>query len=125
MRLNKKLIIVSMASVVLAFGASPSFGEDEDNNWDVDFGNSGFAISTPGDELSLEFGGRIHLDAVSIDQGVTPFQDEADIRRLRFDVSGTVYRDWRLKVDADVGGGQHQAGSITVGIQRRAHHHTS
>lgn len=95
-----------MALFALAFGASPSFGEDEDNDndWDVDFGNSGFGISTPGDELSLELGGRIHLDAVSIDQGVTPFQDEADIRRLRFDASVTVYRDWRFKIDADVGG---------------------
>lgn len=106
MRLLRQFIVTSLMAMLFVFGGPPSHAEVKkgDGDWSADFGTSGLAIHTPGDHLSLEFGGRFHFDAVSIDDDVTTFRDDADIRRLRFDVTGEVLNDWRFKVDVDVGG---------------------
>ncbi len=86
-----------------AVAVAPALAGDED--WEVDFGEKGLNISTAGDELELEFGGRLHLDIVEFDDDITIFEDKSDIRRLRVDVSGRLFDgDWRFKVDRDIGG---------------------
>ena len=60
---------------------------------------------TIGDEdTNLNIGGRIHLDGVSVSEDVTPFTDDVDFRRIRVDATLTVAKDFRVKVDADIGG---------------------
>lgn len=105
MRPNKTCLVAGLSLLMTAVGANGAWAaDDDDGDWDVDFGNSGFEIASPDGDFRLQFGGRLHLDAMKVYEGVTPFQDEADIRRLRVDVSGRIFKDWRFKVDGDVGG---------------------
>jgi phosphate-selective porin OprO and OprP len=96
--------ITTGVSALLAFMLSAAPAIADDDEWEVGFGVKGLSIDTPNDVLQLEFGGRLHLDTVAYDNDITTFQDKSDIRRLRVDVSGRFYNDWRFKVDADVGG---------------------
>lgn len=60
---------------------------------------------TIGDEdTNLNIGGRIHLDGVSVSEDITPFADDVGFRRVRIDATLTVAEDFRVKVDADIGG---------------------
>lgn len=103
--MTKKITKICTSLCVAALVSANSPAQAQDDDWDVDFGSKGLTFSTAGDELELEFGGRLHLDTVAFDNDVTVFQDKSDIRRLRVDVSGRLFDgDWRFKVDGDVGG---------------------
>jgi phosphate-selective porin OprO and OprP len=55
------------------------------------------------DTSSVTIGGRIHADAVTIDDDITPFADESDIRRLRLDGDFRFGKKWRVLLDANIG----------------------
>ena len=86
-------------AVGLAIGAAnPAQAQETD----IDVDSDGFTIESGDVEFTL--GGRIHLDTVSIESDNITFTDETDIRRLRIDGTLDLGKDWRIKLDADVGG---------------------
>ncbi len=66
------------------------------------FDHRGFVVE--GDNYNFQVGGRLHLDGVTVDDDLTLFDDEVDIRRLRIDATLTLFDDFRVKVDGDVAG---------------------
>jgi phosphate-selective porin OprO/OprP len=90
-----------VASVGFAIGVSGA-AHAQDNEIDTDFDSDGFSIESGDTKLSI--GGRIHLDTVAIESDQIQFEDDTDIRRLRVDATLDLGKDWRVKVDGDVGG---------------------
>ena len=86
-------------AIGLAFGSANTAQAQET---DIDIDSDGFTIESGDVEFTL--GGRIHLDTVSIESDNITFTDETDIRRLRIDGTLDLGKDWRIKLDADVGG---------------------
>lgn len=86
-------------AIGLAFGAANTAQAQET---DIDIDSDGFTIESGDVEFTL--GGRIHLDTVAIESDNITFTDETDIRRLRIDGTLDLGKDWRIKLDADVGG---------------------
>lgn len=86
-----------LASAGLAVSVSGAARAQE-----AEFDKDGFTVSSG--DMKLTIGGRLHLDTVSIDSDVVQFEDDTDIRRLRVDATLDLGKDWRLKLDGDVGG---------------------
>ncbi len=63
----------------------------------------GAGIRLSNDTSSVTIGGRIHADAVFVDDDMTPFTDEGDIRRLRLDGDFRFGKTWRVLLDANIG----------------------
>lgn len=54
--------------------------------------------------VQLRLGGRLHYDVAWFDSDLTPFSDDGDIRRFRYDLGGRVGDDWSFKLERDDGG---------------------
>ncbi len=92
----KKALIASAGVAVGFCGAAAA------QDTDVDLGADGFTFESGA--MKLNVGGRIHVDTVSIESDGIAYSDETDIRRLRIDATLDVGKDWRFKIDGDVGG---------------------
>jgi len=90
-----KITSVLLATAALAAMTSPASAQ-------AVFDENGITLGD--DENNVNIGGRIHLDAVSVNEDVTPFRDRVDFRRVRVDATVTVAGDLKAKVDADIGG---------------------
>ena len=96
-----KWALVLAAGAGLAIAATGS-AHAQDNEIDTDLDSEGFSIESGDVELSV--GGRLHLDTVAIESDSIQFTDETDVRRLRIDATLDLGKDWRIKLDGDVGG---------------------
>ena len=96
-----KWALVLAAGAGLAIAATGS-AHAQDNEIDTDLDSEGFSIESGDVELSV--GGRLHLDTVAIESDSIQFTDETDVRRLRVDATLDLGKDWRIKLDGDVGG---------------------
>jgi len=67
-------------------------------------GAQGLRFRSDDGAVRLALGGRLHFDAAWYDDDLTPISDNADIRRLRVDLSGRLGEDFSFKFDRDVGG---------------------
>jgi len=93
----------TLAFTTLAIGLAIGAGNPaQAQETDIDIDSDGFTIESGDVEFTL--GGRIHLDTVAIESDNIIFADETDIRRLRIDGTLDLGKDWRIKLDADVGG---------------------
>jgi len=91
-----------MAGVGLALSMSGAAYAQDKNDVDTDFDSDGFSIESG--DMKLSVGGRLHLDTVSIESDQIQYQDDTDVRRARVDVTLDLGKDWRVKLDGDVGG---------------------
>jgi phosphate-selective porin OprO/OprP len=67
-------------------------------------GSQGLRYRSDDGAVRLKLGGRLHYDTAWYDDDLTPIADNADVRRLRLELSGRVGDDWSFKIDRDVGG---------------------
>lgn len=88
-------ILTATTGLAVLLGATPALAQTTaDEN----------GITIGGKDTNLNIGGRIHLDGVSVSEDVTTFADDVDFRRIRINATLTVAKDFRVKVDADIGG---------------------
>lgn len=66
------------------------------------FDEKGFTLDVAGDDLTLNLGGRLHVDAASYKDELTLFTDDARVRRARLELGGLVLKDWRFRVDYEL-----------------------
>lgn len=66
------------------------------------FDERGLTLDVAGDDLTLNLGGRLHLDAASYDDELTLFNDDVRVRRARLELGGRVLKDWRFRVDYEL-----------------------
>jgi len=66
------------------------------------FDDKGLTLDVAGDDLTLNLGGRLHVDAASYDDELTVFTDDARVRRARLELGGRVLKDWRFRVDYEL-----------------------
>lgn len=92
-----------LAAIILAAGPWSPCAQDSSDDAEWSLGPRGVELS-PTDWLSLTIGGRLHYDIARFEPDVTPIDDEHGFRRLRVDVSGRVFEDWRFLLDRDLGG---------------------
>lgn len=93
-----QVLVASAGLAIVATGTAYA----QDDEIDTDFDSEGFSIESGDVELSV--GGRLHLDTVAIESDSIVFTDETDVRRLRIDATLDLGKDWRIKLDGDVGG---------------------
>ncbi len=97
MRLKNKFkastAILAMGVIGGAFGVGASAQT---------FDEKGLTFS--GDGYEVVVGGRLHLDSVNVSDDVTIFGDESDIRRFRLNATLSMGKNWKAKIDGDVGG---------------------
>jgi|GEM_PF-902666 len=104
--LKKRSSCLFLTVVLCGFCAeAKGFSNQSDNEKSLaSFSKKGLIIE--GEDYKFRFGGRLHADFVSVDDEITVFHDDADIRRLR--VYGTASfgekKNLKIKVDGDVGG---------------------
>ena len=91
MRSRKAACLIALSMVVVAPNASA----------DVRFGSSGITLAPASRAFRLRIGGRLHVDSVNFNNGLTQFQDQFDVRRARLSLAGRFGKDWRLLVDRD------------------------
>lgn len=63
-------------------------------------------ITSPDKDFKWRIGGRLHADATIPDNDSnsarsTNFEDKTDIRRMRLDLTATVWKDWQFKIQYD------------------------
>lgn len=51
--------------------------------------------------FTMKIGGRIHFDAASYNDDITPLKDGSEFRRLRLEVGGSFLKDWRYSYSYD------------------------
>lgn len=66
------------------------------------FDDKGLTLDVAGDDLTLNLGGRLHVDAASYNDDLTLFTDDARVRRARLELGGRVLKDWRFRVDYEL-----------------------
>lgn len=64
----------------------------------------GITLTSDNGDNQLRIGGRVHYDIVDIHDDVTAFENRNDFRRARIALSGRFAKDWRFRVENDVGG---------------------
>jgi phosphate-selective porin OprO/OprP len=90
----KKLLITGVVAGSLC--ALPGYAQE------VKADKNGLTVR--GQDYKLVLGGRVHLDTVSVNDDITQMPDKSDVRRFRIDATLTVAKNFRLKLDYDVGG---------------------
>ncbi|QPJ65404.1 MAG: porin [Candidatus Nitrohelix vancouverensis] len=65
--------------------------------------SKGFEFGKKGDDFRLKVGGRIQTDAAFYDEN-TRFGDGAEVRRVRLELEGRLYRHWRFALGMDYSG---------------------
>ena len=63
-------------------------------------------ITSPDKDFKWRIGGRLHVDTTIPDNDsnsrrLTNFEDKADVRRMRLDLTATVWKAWQFKVQYD------------------------
>ncbi len=91
-----KTLMVTVGVVVGCCGAA--IAQDAG----VDLDSNGFTFESG--IVKVNVGGRVHLDTVAVESDSLAYKDESDIRRLRVDATIDIGKDWRVKLDGDVGG---------------------
>lgn len=66
--------------------------------------HNGLRWRTDDRSVQLRLGGRLHYDVAWFDSDLTPFGDDGDIRRFRYDLSGRIGDDWSFKLERDDAG---------------------
>lgn len=61
----------------------------------------GIRITSDDKKSSLRISGRLHVDAASFNEDVTPLENDIIFRRARLAASGKLYQDWRYRFDYD------------------------
>lgn len=84
-------ILLAAAAPFCVHGAGFSAGLDE-----------GVRYETPGGDLKLRLGGRLHLDGATFDEDKALLEDDLMVRRARLSLQADLYRDWRLSLDYDL-----------------------
>lgn len=79
------------ASLMFAHGAARA---DEA----VSFDEGGLQYKSKGGDVELTLGGRLHLDAGSVDQGAGSSGEE-EVRRARLELGGKLYDHFRFRID--------------------------
>ena len=82
--------------------------------------NSGVKVSTAGGikvettdgNFSASLGGRLLVDQAFYDEDKTRMGDGAEVRSIRLDVTGQVYKDWIYKLQADFGVGINNGSAV-------------
>jgi phosphate-selective porin OprO/OprP len=92
----KRALIASAGVAISCCGAAAA------QETDVDLDSNGITFESG--DVNVNVGGRLHLDTVAIESDGIAFSDDTDIRRLRVDATLNVGKDWRFKIDGDVGG---------------------
>ena len=92
---SQKFCVTAVAAVVCLAPGLASAQETQFDHRGLTYENGNFG---------LQIGGRFHLDTVSIDDDITVFQDKTDIRRFRIYANLEMGKNWKAKIDGDVGG---------------------
>ncbi len=69
----------------------------------LEFTRNGIEYETADENLQIVLGGRLHLDAASIDDDGVETEDEAT-RRARLELGIRFFDDWRLRIDREFTG---------------------
>lgn len=69
----------------------------------VRFGTKGLEVES-GDDFSLALGGRLHVDGAWYNESDVDLGDGAEVRRLRAEIGGTIWRDFEFKAAVDFAG---------------------
>ncbi|MGE0809592.1 MAG: OprO/OprP family phosphate-selective porin [Immundisolibacter sp.] len=85
--------LLSATAVVCALGGAPVHAREG-----FSAGTNGLTYRT--DDVKVNLGGRLHWDAVQIDDDGVDSSDQ-DIRRARLELSMRFLDDWRLRVDRE------------------------
>jgi len=93
---DHKRLFLAAAACIAAAPLAATAGEP------VTFDEKGLTLDVAGDDLTLNLGGRLHLDAASYDDELTLFDDDARVRRARLELGGRVLKDWRFRVDYEL-----------------------
>ena len=86
--------------IAVAFAALTPVAASADEA--LQFGEKGLTLDVAGNDLTLNLGGRLHIDAASYDDELTLFTDDARVRRGRIELGGRVLKDWRFRVDYEL-----------------------
>lgn len=62
----------------------------------------GVRYESPGGDLKLRLGGRLHLDGAMFDEDVARLEDDLMVRRARLSLRADLYRDWRVSMEYDL-----------------------
>jgi phosphate-selective porin OprO/OprP len=68
---------------------------------EIEFDKKGIHVESADGKLELNLGGRIHLDAATFADDITPLDSEADFRRARVELAIRFLDDFRFRVDYD------------------------
>lgn len=92
-----------VVSASVAFGLTGAVhAQEQASETEAEFDSDGFTVESG--DLDLTIGGRLHLDTVAIESDNITFEDSTDVRRLRLDATLDLGKDWRFKIDGDIGG---------------------
>ena len=69
-------------------------------------------METTDGNFSASLGGRLLVDQAFYDEDKTRMGDGAEVRSIRLDVTGQVYKDWIYKLQADFGAGINNGSAV-------------
>lgn len=95
-RSHSKKWTIALATAASLSIAVPALAKDG-----LSTGSDGLTLK--GGSIELTFGGRLHFDAVTLDDDVVTYSD-ADLRRARIEVSGKIGDALRFRVDREFAG---------------------
>ena len=98
--------------------------ETKENQFSFKWDN-GFKVESSDKKFKLKFGGRIHLDHAyfnqndALDTSYGPLESStgSEFRRLRFFISGTIYRSVEFKLNVDWAGGESRLKDAYIGVK--------
>lgn len=96
---NRWFSLASTAALLWASGGVAAHAEPG-----LTFSSKGIEYESAGGNIEATLGGRLHLDAASVDDGGLETEDE-EVRRARLELSIRLYDDWRLRIDREFTGG--------------------
>ena len=91
--MKNKLMFASALAMIFATSAAANAEE-------LEFTRNGIEYETADENLQIVLGGRLHLDAASIDNDGVESEDE-EIRRARLELAFRFFDDWRLRIDRE------------------------
>jgi phosphate-selective porin OprO/OprP len=62
---------------------------------------NGLTVSSPDGRFKFNVGGRVQVDWAVFDQDITPLGDGMELRRARLKAEGTMYKDFKFKLEAN------------------------
>ncbi|WP_197744674.1 OprO/OprP family phosphate-selective porin [Candidatus Nitrosacidococcus tergens] len=70
----------------------------------TEINNGGFRAKSADGNFTLDLGGRIQVDFISLSGVQNLDTDRGDLRRLRLNITGTLYKVWDYRFESDFGG---------------------